>query len=187
MCIHRGRVLAAPLALAAAAYLGACDASGGTTGPTGPAGTSPTGAAGPASPASATTPGAGPPAPPAAVPQPRTVKWIDLAAGDCLAEPPPTDPGVVLVTVVDCAMSHAAEVFLRVPVEVNAATANVANAKCSTGLSEYTRGPATAGPFSVAYLIDSNQDRTTANPLPSTVICLLQAADGASLAGSARR
>ncbi|MHA3020924.1 hypothetical protein ACXPWS_11740 [Mycobacterium sp. BMJ-28] len=40
--------------------------------------------------------------------------------------------------------------------------------------------------FTISYLIDSNQDRTAANPLPSTVICLLQAAGGAPLSTSAR-
>ncbi len=181
---HRNRVLAAQLALGAAVLLGACDASGGTTG-TGPAG--PTGAAGPASPAPVTAQSTDPAGSLAAAPQPRTVKWIDLAAGDCLAEPPPSDPGVVMVTVVDCSMHHAAEVFLRVPVEVNAAIADVANAECSAGLSEYTRGPAAGSPLSVAYLIDSNQDRTTANPLPSTVICLVQNTGGAPMTGSIRR
>jgi hypothetical protein len=39
----------------------------------------------------------------------------------------------------------------------------------------------------MTYLIDSNQDRTSNNPLPSTVICLLQAADGGPLTGSAHR
>jgi hypothetical protein len=38
----------------------------------------------------------------------------------------------------------------------------------------------------VSYLIDSNQDRTSNDPLPSTVICLLQAANGGPLTGSAR-
>jgi hypothetical protein len=39
----------------------------------------------------------------------------------------------------------------------------------------------------MTYLIDSNQDRTSANPLPSTVICLLAASNGGPLTGSARR
>ena len=39
----------------------------------------------------------------------------------------------------------------------------------------------------MTYLIDSNQDRTSNNPLPSTVICLLQSANGHPLTGSARR
>ena len=118
-----------------------------------------------------------------AAPGPQIKKWIDLQAGDCLADPPPTDPGVVMVSVVDCAIPHAAEVYLRTDVEVNAAVADVADKKCSAGLTQYAGG----GPFAMTYLIDSNQDRTSANPLPSTVICLLQASNGGPLAGSARR
>lgn len=114
---------------------------------------------------------------------PQIKKWIDLQAGDCLADPPPVDPGVVMVSVVDCAIPHAAEVYLRTDVEVNAAIADVADRQCSAGLTQYTGG----GPFAMTYLIDSNQDRTSANPLPSTVICLLQASNGGPLTGSARR
>jgi hypothetical protein len=114
---------------------------------------------------------------------PRLTKWIDLQVGDCLADPPPTDPGVVMVSVVDCAIPHAAEVYLRTDVEVNAAVADVADQRCRAGLTAYTAG----GPFATTYLIDSNQDRTSANPLPSTVICLLQTSDGGPLTGSARR
>jgi hypothetical protein len=33
---------------------------------------------------------------------PRPKKWIDLQVGDCLADPPPTDPAVVDVSVIDC-------------------------------------------------------------------------------------
>jgi hypothetical protein len=117
----------------------------------------------------------------AAVPQ--TKKWIDLQAGDCLADPPPVDPGVVVVSVVDCAIPHAAEVYLRTDVEVNAAIADVADQQCSAGLTQYTGG----GPFAMTYLIDSKQDRTSANPMPSTVICVLQASNGGPLTGSARR
>jgi len=114
---------------------------------------------------------------------PQIKKWIDLQVGDCLADPPPVDPGVVMVSVVDCAIPHAAEVYLRTEVEVNAAVADVADRQCSTGLTQYTGG----GPFAMTYLIDSNQDRTSDNPLPSTVICLLQASNGGPLTGSARR
>ena len=117
---------------------------------------------------------------------PRTQKWIALQVGECLADPPPTDPSVVDVSVVDCAIPHAAEVYLRVDVEVNAAIADVADQRCGAGLTQYT-GQATAGPLSTTYLIDSNQDRTSDNPMPSTVICLLQAANGGPLTGSARR
>jgi hypothetical protein len=117
----------------------------------------------------------------------RAEKWIDLQVGDCLAEPPPSDPSVVSVTVVDCATAHAAEVYLRGPLAVNAAIADVANRECAAGFSEYTGRPVDAGSFAVTYLIDSNQDRTSDNPAPSTVICLLQAANGRPLTASARR
>jgi len=114
---------------------------------------------------------------------PQIKKWIDLQVGDCLADPPPVDPGVVMVSVVDCAIPHAAEVYLRADVEVNAAVADVADRQCTAGLTQYTGG----GPFAMTYLIDSNQDRTSADPLPSTVICLLQASNGGPLTGSAHR
>ena len=107
--------------------------------------------------------------------------------GDCLADSPPSDPGVVTVSVVDCANAHAAEVFLRTDVEVNAAVADVADQKCGAGFTQYTGQPTRGGPLTVTYLIDSNQDRTSADPLPSTVICLLQSPKGAQLTGSARR
>ncbi|WP_442928550.1 hypothetical protein [Mycobacterium sp. JS623] len=119
---------------------------------------------------------------PVAAQGPQFKKWIDLQAGDCLADPPPVDPGVVMVSVVFCAIPHAAEVYLRTDVEVNAAIADVADRECSAALAQYTGG----GPFAMTYLIDSNQDRTSANPLPSTVICLLQASNGGPLTGSAR-
>jgi hypothetical protein len=122
---------------------------------------------------------------PSAAPSQQTKKWVDLQAGDCLTDPPPTDPGVVTVSVADCAIPHAAEVYLRTDVEVGAAIADVADQRCSAGLTQYTGQP--VGPLAMTYLIDSNQDRTSDNPLPSTVICLLQAADGGPLTGSARR
>ncbi len=109
-----------------------------------------------------------------------------MQVGDCLADPPPTDPGVVMVSVVDCAIPHAAEVYLRAAVQVNAATADVADRQCSAGLTQYT-GQSDRGPFAMTYLIDSDQDRTSADTLPSTVICLLQASNGGPLTGSARR
>jgi hypothetical protein len=125
----------------------------------------------------------------AAAPPPgsRTEKWIDLQVGDCVADLPPADLSRVTVNVVDCATAHLAEVYLRAPMAVNAATANIANRDCAAGLAPYTGRPVDASPFSVTYLIDSNQDRTGANPTPSTVICLLQAANGQPLTGSARR
>jgi hypothetical protein len=118
---------------------------------------------------------------------PRTEKWIELQVGECLADPPPTDPSVVTVSVVDCAVAHAAEVYLRADVEVNAAIADVADRECDAGLTRYTGQSVGGGPFVVTYLIDSNQDRTSANPLPSTVICVLTTSNGGPLTGSARR
>jgi hypothetical protein len=114
------------------------------------------------------------------------VKWVDLAVGDCIAEVPAVDLGAVTATIVDCATSHQAEVYLLAPIAVNAAVTDVASRECAAGLSPYTDRP-TGGAFTVTYLIDSRQDRTSDNPLPSTVICLLQAADGRALTGSARR
>jgi hypothetical protein len=118
---------------------------------------------------------------------PRTEKWIDLQVGDCLTDLPPSDPSVVTVRVVDCATAHAAEVYLRGPLAVNAAVADVANRECAAGFSQYTGQSADGSPFVVTYLIDSNQDRTADNPAPSTVICLLHAANGQPLTESARR
>ena len=94
---------------------------------------------------------------------------------------------MVMVSVVDCAIPHAAEVYLRANVEVDAAIADVADRQCDAGFTQYTGRPVGGSPLVVTYLIDSNQDRTSANPLPSTVICLLQASDGGPLTGSARR
>ncbi len=104
-----------------------------------------------------------------------------------MADVPAVDEGAVTVTVVDCAATHAAEVFLRAPTAVNLAVADVANQDCVTGFPTYTGQPVDGGPYAVTYLVDSNQDRTSYDPLPSTVSCLLQAADGQSLTGSARR
>jgi hypothetical protein len=118
---------------------------------------------------------------------PRSEKWIDLQVGDCLAELPSSDPGVVTVSVVDCATTHAAEVYLRGPLAVNAAVADVANQACASGFSQYTGQSVNGSSFAVTYLIDSNQDRTADNPTPSTVICLLHAANGQLLTRSARR
>jgi hypothetical protein len=118
---------------------------------------------------------------------PRSEKWIDLQVGDCLAGLPSNDPSVVTVTVVDCAKTHAAEVYLRSPQAVNAAVADVANQECASGFSQYTGQSVEGSPFAVTYLIDSNQDRTADNPTPSTVICLLHAADGQPMSRSARR
>jgi type IV pilus biogenesis protein CpaD/CtpE len=123
------------------------------------------------------------PAPPGS----RTEKWIDLQVGECVADLPPADLSRVTVNVVDCATAHLAEVYLRAPMTVNAAVANVANKECSAGFAPYTGRSVDGSPFSITFLIDSNQDRTGANPTPSTVICLLQAANGQPLTGSAHR
>jgi len=117
---------------------------------------------------------------------PRSEKWTDLQVGDCLAELPSGDPSVITVSVVDCAATHAAEVYLRGPLAVNDAVADVANQQCAAGFSQYTGQSVDGGPFAVTYLIDSDQDRTADNPAPSTVICLLHAADGHPLTESAR-
>lgn len=130
-----------------------------------------------------TTPVATPPPAPAT----RTVNLFDLAVGDCLADPPPVDPNVIAVAIVDCATEHQAEVYLRAPLAVNTALADVADRTCGVGFSEYTGRAVGDGPFTVTYLIDSNQNRTSSNPNPSTVICILQSAAGTPLTESARR
>lgn len=133
--------------------------------------------------ASTTTAAAAPPT----VQGSRTQKWVDLEVGDCVADIPPTDLGAVTVTVVDCGTAHQAEVYLRAPVAVNAAIDDTANRECAAGFPPYTGRSVDDSRFAMTYLIDSNQDRTSANPAPSTVICLLQAAGGQPLTGSARR
>jgi len=94
---------------------------------------------------------------------------------------------VVTVTVVDCASAHLAEAYLRAAVPVNSAVTDVAGRTCESGFHQYTGRPVSGSPFSITYLIDSVQDRTANNPYPSTVICLLQGADGQPLTGSAHR
>ncbi|MCW2520664.1 MAG: hypothetical protein JWR46_3283 [Mycobacterium sp.] len=127
-------------------------------------------------------------APSAPAPQARTVNWFDLDVGDCLADPPPVDdPNVIAVAVVDCSTPHHAEVYLRAPLAVNTAVADVADRKCNDGFTAYTGEPVGSGTFTITYLIDSNQNRTSSNPDPSTVICLLQAAAGGTLTVPARR
>ena len=127
------------------------------------------------------------PAPPPTTPAVRTVNWFDLDVGECLADPPPVDPNVIAVAVVDCETPHRAEVYLRGPLAVNTAIAAVANRKCNDGFTAYTGEPVGSGTFSITYLIDSNQNRTSSNPDPSTVICLLQSASGGPLTVPARR
>jgi hypothetical protein len=118
---------------------------------------------------------------------PEVKKWVELEIGDCLADPPPTDPGVVTVGLVDCAQPHVAEVFSRVPLALNTALADVADRACAAGFAQYTGRPVEGSPFSLTYLIDSNQDRTADNPNPSAVICMLQGTNGQATTGSARR
>ncbi|MGB8403623.1 MAG: hypothetical protein WCE30_06035 [Mycobacterium sp.] len=113
----------------------------------------------------------------------RQAKWVDLEVGDCLVGPPPSDPSVVEVQLTDCQVPHAAEVFLRTNVAVNDAIAGVADGRCAAGLAQYTHQH---GRYTSTYLIDSNMDRTGYTTLPSTVICVLQAANGQQLSGSAR-
>ena len=67
------------------------------------------------------------------------------------------------------------------------AIADVANRDCAAGFASYTGKSVDGSSYSVTYLIDSNMDRTGGTPMPSTVICLLQRANGQSLTGSARR
>jgi hypothetical protein len=124
---------------------------------------------------------------PAATQGPLTKNWFDLEVGDCLTEIPAIDLGVVTAKLVDCATPHQAEVYLLAPLAVNTAIYQVANEKCAKGLVDYTGQPFNGGPFTVTYLIDSNQDRTSNNPTPSTAICFLQAAKGGPLTESARR
>ncbi|WP_109562086.1 hypothetical protein [Mycolicibacillus trivialis] len=139
--------------------------------------------------ATATTPvtrAPAPPPPPSVAPA-ETRPWVALQTGDCLADPPPADPAVVLVTVVDCAAPHAAEVFRRVPVPVNDAVTDVADVECAAGFTDYTGVAVGDSRYAMTYLIDSMQDRTGAVPEPSTVICLLHSRDGGPTTGTARR
>jgi hypothetical protein len=125
------------------------------------------------------------PAPPAL--GSRIEKWIELQVGQCVADLPPSDLSRVTVTVVDCGTPHLAEVYLRAPMAVDTAVANVASRNCAGGFAPYTGQSVDGSPYSVTYLIDSNMDRTGATPLPSTLICLLQGANGQPLTGSAHR
>ncbi|MDR3655381.1 MAG: hypothetical protein P4L48_06840 [Mycobacterium sp.] len=123
-----------------------------------------------------------------AAPSPQgSKKWIDLQVGECVADLPPADLSRITVTVVDCAAAHLAEVYRRAPMAVDTAIATVANRDCAAGFAPYTGQPVDRSPFSITYLIDSNQDRTGANPTPSTLICLLQSVNDQPLTGSARR
>lgn len=76
-----------------------------------------------------------------------TEKWIDLRAGECVADLPPADGSRVDVTVVDCATAHLAEVYLRAPMAVDTATAAVANKDCAAGLAPIPGNPLTPADF----------------------------------------
>jgi hypothetical protein len=118
-------------------------------------------------------------------------KWIDLDVGDCLADPAPTDPSVVTVTIVGCTAPHMSEVFFRGALTVDSAIPEVAGRECDAQFPKYTGQAVDASGLAVTYLVDSNQDRTTfdptAGPAPSTVICLLSDANGGPLTASAHR
>lgn len=104
-----------------------------------------------------------------------------------MAAVPAVDIGEVSTAVVDCVSPHQAEVYLREPTAVDTAVADVADEVCTAGLPTYAGTQAADRPLVATYLIDSNQDRTDNNPLPSTIICLLQSAGGDTLSGSAHR
>jgi hypothetical protein len=180
----RIRSLRVLLGLSAIVSLSACGSGGGSAETS--TGATSTGATSTTTSAVSTTPAPTIAAPPMTL-GPETHKWVDLEVGDCIADVPAVDLGAVTVAIVDCAAAHAAEVYLRTPVEVNAAVADVANRACEAGVPEYTGRPVDGSPYSVTYLIDSGQDRTANNPLPSTVICLLQSASGQPLTESAHR
>lgn len=178
MGVHRLTSAAAVL-LAAGVALSGCSAKK----PGDAATTAPTPQSSSSSPAAGTPPGSTAAA--SATQAPRTEKWIELKVGDCLADAPPTDPAEVMVTLVDCSQPHLAEVFVRAPIPVDAALEGTANAQCETGFMQYTGEASSGSPYTITYMIDSDQDRTFNNPLPSTVFCLLQSAQGQSLTGSA--
>jgi hypothetical protein len=175
-----GPLVAVTVALVVSAGLAGCTGSESDT--AGPSVTSDPGTA-------ATTPEPNTPAPsmPAPTTPARTKKWIELQVGDCLAGLPSADPAVVTVTVVDCATPHLAEVYLRANIPVNAVLTGTADEQCGAGLMQYTGLAVNASPYTITYLIDSEQDRTSNNPYPSTVICLLAGAQGQSFTESARR
>lgn len=137
--------------------------------------------------ASTTTAVAAVAAPKPASPGTQTQKWIDLQVGQCVNDLPPADLSRINVTMADCATPHLAEVYLRAPVAVDSAIATVADRDCAAGVAPYTGKSLEGSPYTVGWLIDSHQDRTGADPNPSTVICLLQGANGQLLTGSARR
>lgn len=118
------------------------------------------------------------------------MKWIDLDVGECLADVPQVDLGVVTVPVVDCATPHKAEVYFRGGMWVNTTVPDVANQECVAEFPKYTGQSINGGPYTMTYLVDAEQDRTTNDPqnapAPGTVICLLEDANGRPLTVSAR-
>ena len=174
MQIRRGPLVAS---VAAAAVISACAS------PAEPTITSSTSTPSTSSSSPSTETTAAPPPTPSFA---RTVNWFDLDVGDCLAEPPPVDPTVISVALVDCASPHRAEVYLRAPMAVNTAVADVIDRTCGQGFVDYTGRSVGDGTYSTTYLIDSNQNRTSSNPDPSTVICLLEAPGREPLTASAR-
>jgi hypothetical protein len=181
MGIHRIGTFA--VLLAATVCLAGCSAT--QSGPS--ATTALTAASTPSTAVASATPTPAEPTPAEPTKAARMEKWIDLKAGDCLAAPPSDDPAEVTVTVVDCATPHLAEAYLRADIPVDAAVTNTANQQCAAGFTQYTGLTQNGSPYTISYLIDSEQDRTSNNPLPSTVICLLQGNQGQSFGASARR
>lgn len=138
-----------------------------------------------AAPAIATSAAVAPSSPAAG---PETERWIDLDVGQCLAEVPHVDLGEVTVTIVDCATPHNAEVYFRGPMWVDTTVPDVANRNCGTAFPDYTGRPIDGSGYTMTYLVDSDQDRTSDNPsAPGTLICLAEGANGQPLTGSARR
>jgi hypothetical protein len=181
MGIHRIGPFA--VLLAATVCVAGCSAKQSGTSAT----TASTAASTPSTAVASATPTPAAPTPAAPTMAPRTEKWIDLKPGDCLAAPPSDDPAEVTVTVVDCATTHLAEAYLRADIPVDAAVTTTANQQCGAGFTQYTGLTVNGSQYTISYLIDSEQDRTSNNPLPSTVICLLQGARGQSFTASAHR
>lgn len=94
-----------------------------------------------------------------------------------------------MVTLVDCATPHSAEVYFRGPMWVDTTVPDVANRDCAKAFPNYTGRSIDGSGYTMTYLVDSNQDRTGDNPnaAPGTLICLVKNATGRPLTGSARR
>ena len=72
------------------------------------------------------------------------------------------------------------------PIPVDAAPEGTANAQCEAGFVQYTGRASAGSPYTITYMIDSDQDRTFNNPLPSTGDLPAARHRGQSLTGSAR-